>query len=98
MWRNEATGRNFIRIQLKGRSPNTEAAGARIYLTIGTVTQMREIVIGSNFVSQNPTIQVMGLDTATQVDEIRVQWPDGAESVERNVAAGRTLLISQAGA
>jgi hypothetical protein len=98
MWRNEANGRNFIRIQLKGRSPNTEAAGARIYLTIGTVTQMREIVIGSNFVSQNPTIQVMGLDTATQVDEIRVQWPDGAESVERNVAAGRTLLISQAGA
>jgi hypothetical protein len=55
---------------------------------------MREIMIGSNFVSQNPTAQVIGLGTATQVDSLRVQWPDGQETRMTAVAAGQRLAIS----
>ena len=57
-------------------SPNTQAAGARIYVTMtGGTVQMREIVIGSNFTSQNPTVQVFGLGNDTSVQQIRVEWP-----------------------
>ena len=77
--------------------PNTEAAGARIIATIGDTDHMREIVIGSNFLSQNPTIQVFGLGLLTQVDALRVQWPDGAETEFGTLAAGRTVELEQPG-
>jgi hypothetical protein len=36
---------------------------------------MREIIIGSNFISHNPTVQIFGLGAAEAVDEIVVEWP-----------------------
>jgi len=92
LWRNDSAGNNYLTVRLNGAAPNTEAAGARIFLTVGDTTQMREITIGSNFVSQNPAVQVFGLGTATQADELRVQWPDGVETVDTAVAAGQVFV------
>jgi hypothetical protein len=77
LWENRtaATGRHFLRVKLEGLPPNTEAAGARIFARIGNTEQMREIRIGSNYISQNPTVQIFGLDSSTIVDELRVEWP-----------------------
>ena len=77
LWENRtaAADRNFLRVKLEGLPPNTEAAGARIYVQTGEKTQMREIMIGSNFTSQNPTVQIFGLDSAESVDQIIVEWP-----------------------
>ncbi len=77
LWENRAAaaGRHFLRVKLQGLPPNTEAAGARIFVRIGEVTQMREIKIGSNYTSQNPTVQIFGLDASPFVDELLVEWP-----------------------
>jgi hypothetical protein len=82
-------------VKLVGQSPNTHAAGARIFASIGGKTQMREVSIGNNFVSQNPTVKHFGLGNATQVDELRVEWPDGQETMLQNVAGGQKLRIQQ---
>jgi hypothetical protein len=77
LWENRtaAAGRNFLRVKLEGLPPNTEADGARIFARIGDTTQMREIMIGSNYTSQNPTVQIFGLGASTNVDELLVEWP-----------------------
>jgi hypothetical protein len=77
LWHNSsaAAGNGFLRVKLVGAGRNTEAAGARIFLTIDTRTQMREIIVGSNYTSQNPTLQVFGLGNATVINELRVEWP-----------------------
>jgi enediyne biosynthesis protein E4 len=77
LWENRtaAAGRHFLRVRLEGAPPNTQAAGARIHVRVGDKDQMREITVGSNYTSQNPTVQVFGLDAATAVDEILVEWP-----------------------
>ncbi len=77
LWENRtaAAGRRFLRVKLEGLPPNTKAAGARIFARIGNAEQMREVMIGSNYTSQNPTIQIFGLGSATRVDELRVEWP-----------------------
>ena len=88
LWENRtaAAGNNFLRIALEGLPPNTEAAGARVFVTAGDKRQMREIAIGSNYTSQNPTVQIFGLGPAEFVDEILVEWPplisdDGEEQL-----------------
>jgi hypothetical protein len=93
LWRNDTDSNNFLSVNLNGATPNTQAAGARITINYGSATQMREISIGSNFVSQNPTVQTFGIGSATQVDELTVQWPDGRESVLMNIQAGQFITI-----
>jgi len=88
---------NFLDVKLRGIAPNTEAIGARIYLTVNGVTQMRELRAASNFVSQDPTGAHFGLGTATTVPLVRVVWPDGAVTNRSNVAANGVLTIGQAG-
>ena len=111
LWENvsAAAGRSFLRVRLVGLPPNTEAAGARIYVRIlpesdpNSVEQMREIMIGSNYTSQNPTEQVFGLGTASSIAMVRVEWPglmpgpgQATEWSRADVptgAAGETLVI-----
>jgi hypothetical protein len=87
LWENRtaAAGRNFLRVRVEGLPPNTEAAGARIFVRVGDIQQMREIMIGSNYTSQNPTAQIFGLGSATSVDELLVEWPaiDSGEGPEQ---------------
>ena len=93
LWENRTpdTGdNNYLRVKLHGLPPNTEAAGARIAVTIGTATQLREIMVGNNFLSQNPTVQIFGLGTSTAAD-IDIEWPDGEETTAANVSHGQTM-------
>jgi hypothetical protein len=102
LWENRtaAAGRHFLRVQLEGLPPNTEAAGARIFARIGNTEQMREIVIGSNYTSQNPTVQIFGLGTSTTVDTLRVEWPaidSGAGPVQPPATILTTIAASEPG-
>lgn len=93
LWRNDLQGNNYLRVRLRGLAPNTEATGARIKIRYSGTTQMREICTGSNFASQNPTLQSFGLGGASQVDELTVEWPDGRQTVLTAIQAGQTLTI-----
>jgi hypothetical protein len=102
LWENRsaAEGRNFLRVKLVGAPPNTQAAHARIHARIGTKTQMREIRIGSNFASQNPTVEIFGLGEATHVDELVVEWPavdDGTGAEQRVTTFSRPIPASEPG-
>ena len=60
-------------------------------------------MIGSNYTSQNPTVQIFGLGSATSIDALTVEWPGlmpgparPADTVRVNVPAstdGETLTI-----
>jgi hypothetical protein len=107
LWENRgaAAGRHFLRVQLEGLPPNTAAAGARVFARTGGTEQMREIIVGSNYTSQNPRVQIFGLGSFAVVDELRVEWPavdSGSGPVQppptilKNVPAGKpgeTLTI-----
>ena len=92
LWRNDTGGR-YLKVELNGLPPNTEAAGARIRATTGDETQLREIMIGNNFTSQNPAVQIFGLGDADEVDVLQVEWPDGEMTTMREVAGDQTLRL-----
>ena len=94
LWRNDTSGNNYLAVRLKGLAPNTEASGARIKATIGERAQLREIIIGSNYTSQNPRTQLFGLGSAAQVDRLEIEWPNGEITVRNDVASGQRLEIA----
>ena len=93
-WENAGTpdSNQSLTVRLVGQPPNTAAANARIFVTVGGTTQLREVTIGNNFTSQNPTEQVFGLGSASTVDELVVEWPSGTTDTYRNVSAGTVIL------
>ena len=85
----------FLTVRLRGRAPNTEAIGARVYLRAGGRTQMREVHAGSNFVSQDPAETHFGLGRLSVADELRIVWPDGRTTVRTRVPVNRMLAIRE---
>ncbi len=94
LWRNDESGNEYLKVRLVGTPPNTEASGARIILSSENTSQIREISIGSNFLSQNPAIQLFGLGSDSTAD-LTVSWPDGSETVMTSVSSGQILEITQ---
>jgi hypothetical protein len=89
---------HWLRLKLVGTRSNRDAVGARIVLQANGLRQMREVRAGSGYLSGSSLIQHFGLETATRVDEIRVRWPSGAQTLLRNVAPNRTLVLREGAA
>jgi hypothetical protein len=95
------TGRRFIGIRLVGAAPNTDASGARVFVTAdvgrnhGVQTQLRLAEANSNFNSQNLPDLGFGLGEADVVSQIRVVWPDGREFICENLAVNQFVVIDQ---
>lgn len=84
---------NTFTLNLVGKSPNTQAVGAKIYVNAGNLKQMREVSIGNNFTSQNPTEQYFSLVDHTMIDELRVEWPDGKVTIIKDLAANQRFTL-----
>ncbi len=94
LYRNDGgNDQNFLTIKISGEDLNSEAIGARVYLTTGEITQMREIYAGSNFISNNPSEAYFGLGDYTVINELRVVWPSGEEKVLTDIPANQMLTI-----
>ncbi|HEY3244131.1 MAG TPA: CRTAC1 family protein, partial [Phycisphaerae bacterium] len=99
MFRNDTPhpGHNWLRVLIgtgiaPGVAPN--GYGTRVTTTVGETRQYRFIDSGCNYLSQSEPSAHFGLGSATSVDELRIDWANGAVSVLQNVAANQTLTIS----
>lgn len=94
LFRNDGgNNRNYLHIKVGGELKNSKAIGARIYVTVGGITQMRELRAGSNYMSQNPVEAYFGLGLAQVVDQVRVVWPSGEEITLEDVAVNQLIVI-----
>lgn len=96
LFRNEAAAGNYLNIALAvPGSANASAVGAKVYLTAGGITQMREVRAGGTFLAGGPPEVHFGLGEHSAVDELRVRWPapDAADTVFTSVPGNRSLSI-----
>ena len=84
-------GHHWLAVRLIGTRSNRNAIGARVRVTTGQVTQIREVQGGGSYLSQNDLRVHVGLGAASVVDRIEVRWPNGLEEtwtgVDRRSAA-----------
>ncbi len=87
---------HFLQVRLRGPGRNTEAAGAIVEIDVNGHTQVREVRIGGNYASQNPTSVHFGLGSNTSIGELRIHWPDANGTVTRLVGpdSDRELLLA----
>ena len=79
-----------------GGGRHGDAVGARVYIRENGKTQLREVVSGDGYGSQNALRQYFGLGDKATVAELVVKWPrTGKEQTFRNVAADRIIRITE---
>jgi hypothetical protein len=94
LWRNDLEDNpGFLQIRLNGEPNNPSAVGALVQIRTGDLTQTREVTVASNYASQNPLIQHFGLGGAQRVDELRVRWPHGGETLLTDIEPGQVLTL-----
>ena len=87
--------RNAVEIRVVGTRSNRDGLGARLTITAGGRTQVREIKSGSSYLGQNDLRAHVGLGEATRVDRIDVRWPAGQTESIRDVAANQIVTVTE---
>ena len=89
-------GNHWLAVELVGTASNRDAVGARITVVVKGKRQLRELVAGDGYSSQNSLRQHFGLKDAGVVEELKVFWPrTGLTQTFRNVAADRIIVITE---
>jgi len=94
--RNDGGNRqNALLVRAVGVASNRDGVGARIMLTAGGRTQVREVKAGSSYLSQNDTRLHFGLGGADRVDRLEVRWPSGRTEVLADVPVNSTVTLRE---
>jgi hypothetical protein len=91
----QQTGNHWLRVELTGRPPNTSAIGARLELTADGVTRRRDLRPSRGYLSQVERAVTFGLGTVSEIERLRVIWPDGSEQSLVPEAVDTVLHLSQ---
>jgi hypothetical protein len=80
-------------LRLQGTRSNRSAIGARVRLTAGGMTQVREVKAGSSYLGQSDLRVHFGLGRATRIDRLEIRWPDGASEVVPNAPVNQIVTV-----
>ncbi|RMA64938.1 VCBS repeat-containing protein [Ulvibacter antarcticus] len=89
---NEGVG-NSIKIKLEGKSPNTQAIGAKIKLITKKQTQSHELYTTRGYLSSVDTPVVFGIGNEEKAT-IEVTWPDGKKSILNEIPANKEYILN----
>ena len=94
--RNEGGNRNhWIKFRTVGTRSNRDGIGARIWVTAGGLTQMREVYMGSSFLCGNDIRVHFGLGKAEKAELVRIRWPSGLVEEFRDLRADRLYILKE---
>ena len=94
--RNDSPATNhFLNATLAGTPPlHRNGIGSRVYIRIGTNTQVRELDASTGYHAHGPNrIAHFGLGTNTLVHEVRAEWLGGDATVLWNVPSNTTVSL-----
>ncbi len=86
---------NSLLVRTVGTKSNRDGIGARLRLTVGSATQIREVKAGSSYLGQNDMRAHFGLGRASRADRLEVRWPSGTVDLLENIEANQILTIQE---
>jgi hypothetical protein len=96
--RNDGGNRNqWIAVRARGRDSNRFGVGAKVRVTSGGRTQLREVNPYGSYLSTSDARTYFGLG-AESVARIEIEWPGGKKQTIDGVRAGQILVVDEADA
>lgn len=92
LYENKSTN-NFVKIKLQGAKKNPFAIGSKIELNSGDQTFYKELNPTNGMMSQSDNVIVFGLENKSTVDSIIVSWPDGKQTVVKDISINKLNSI-----
>jgi hypothetical protein len=87
---------HWLKVRLRGRESNRFGIGAKLRVSAGGRTAIREMGAGSSYCSQHAAGEALfGLGAMAQVDSLVVTWPGGAVQRLRSVRVDQVLTITE---
>ena len=99
IWRNElrktptGSSNNFLTVQLKGDSLNKSGVGVKAILYGGGKTQLLEQYPVRGFLSSVDERLHFGVGNFTQIDSLKVIWPDNSIQVLKSIKSNQLLTV-----
>lgn len=91
---NDGGDNHFLKVQARGTFANLFGVGSRIELHAGDLHQVREIVAGDGFTSQNHNLTAhFGLGSYATVDSLIIRWPGGHVDRYFDVAGDQAITL-----
>ena len=98
LYRNDTISpNNWLRIKLKGRSPNSDAIGAEVILTTGDHVQYRLVQPSRSYLSANELVQTFGLGAWDESVSVEVIWPSGRSQKHIIDEVNRLVIFNEPG-
>lgn len=88
-----ANGNHWLELQLRGVRSNRDGVGARVIVTAGGKSQLREQSGGVHRLSQNFQRLHFGLAGNSTATSVTVYWPSGTVQTLNGVAADQILQV-----
>lgn len=95
LYRNEGNDNHWLEVDLVGTARTRDALGAKVFVTSGGITQLREQNGGQHNRGQNPQHLHFGLGSNETIDEIRVVWPNGRSEKLAMVPSNQRITITE---
>ncbi|HKG68430.1 MAG TPA: FG-GAP-like repeat-containing protein, partial [Segetibacter sp.] len=89
----ELNKNSYLNISLKGKQPNVQGIGAKLYVYTNGKMQFQEFYPYRGYESSVQPIIHFGLGKFQEADSLKIVWPDGKEQKKYKIKAGQTLKI-----
>jgi hypothetical protein len=94
--RNDGGNRNhWITVRARGRESNRFGLGAKVRVTSGGRTRLREINPAGSYLSTSDVRLLLGLGQETIAERIEILWPSGKRQTLEAVRADQFLLLDE---
>jgi hypothetical protein len=95
LFQNQGNSNNWLEIDLQGTTSNRDGVGARVSLTSGGTTQIREQNTGIHAFAQNAQRLHFGLGGDTNITRLVVSWPSGTQQTFTNLGVNNIIRINE---
>lgn len=93
LWRNDVSGRSYLRVHLEGTSSNRGGIGARAEAVVGSHRMIQTVRTGSSYLSSSERALTFGLGSHTAVDSLFIHWPSGTVDTLRGIEANQEIKV-----
>ncbi len=96
--RNEGGNRhNWLSLNLRGSKSNRDGFGVRVRVRVGSSWGVYQKMGGASYLSAHSPRMHIGLGSASQADEIEIQWPGRLRQKLENVSANQRIEVKEPG-